>query len=183
MRSAIVRYTVFFGLAGLILVLDQWTKWLVRQTIILGDSWTPLPFLRPFFNITHWENTGAAFGLFQAGGEFFKIVAVVVAGVIVYYYSQLPPGGWLVRLALSLQLAGALGNLIDRLTRGPVTDFIHFTNFPIFNVADASISTGVALLAVTMLLENRKSSRAAEPPPIELPTAETSAVPLQSPPA
>lgn len=153
------RYMFLFSVAGLVVSLDQLSKAYVRAHLALGESWNPFPALSSFINVTHWQNNGAAFGLFQTGGNLFMVVAILVSGIIIYYYGQAPPHNWLVRLALSLQLGGAVGNLIDRLVKGPVTDFIHVTNFPIFNLADSSISVGVALLAVTILLERK------QPPP------------------
>jgi len=151
----IKRYGFLVVTSGLVVALDQLSKGLVRATLSLGESWNPFPILSPYINITHWQNNGAAFGLFQSGGTLFMIVAFAVSGIIIYYYGQALPGNRLLRVALSLQLGGAIGNLIDRVRQGPVTDFIHVTNFPIFNVADSSISVGVALLALTMLLERR----------------------------
>jgi len=168
MLLVIKRYLFLFSMAGLVVALDQLSKASVRAHLALGESWNPFPALSPFINITHWQNNGAAFGLFQTGGNLFMIVAVLVSGIIIYYYGQTPPGNGLVRLALSLQLGGAIGNLIDRLLRGPVTDFIHVTDFPIFNLADSSISVGVALLAVTILLERKQT------PPVEMEAEEPS---------
>lgn len=161
MVRRIVNHTLIYVLAGLVVLADQYTKHLVRQTLPVGASWNPWPWLAPYARVLHIENTGAAFGMFQDAGLFFTLVAIVVSLVIVAYARQLPHGLWWIRLALGLQLGGALGNLIDRVVRGPVTDFISVGTFAIFNVADASISTGVALLAGLMLLEARQSKAAA----------------------
>jgi signal peptidase II len=101
-----------------------------------------------------------AFGQFKSGGQVLTVVGFVVSAIIVWYYWTLPPGQWLVRTALGMQLGGALGNLIDRLSFGTVTDWIEVTHFPLFNVADASISTGVVVLAIVLWREGRK-----KPPP------------------
>ncbi len=142
-------YSVLFLIAGAIIALDQWTKALVRENIPLGGSWLPAGWeaLMPYARIVHWYNTGAAFGMFQGYSWVFTILAFVVAGLIIYYYPQVAGMDWWLRLALGMQLAGALGNLIDRLMlEGKVTDFISVGTFPVFNVADASISVGVAVL-------------------------------------
>ena len=146
-------YGILGSLAGAILVADQVTKWLVRTRLALGETWMPWPALSPFARVVHWTNTGAAFGLFQNGGMVFTVLAILVSVAIIYYYRNTERAGWLVRLALAMQLGGALGNLIDRLTQGTVTDFISLGTFPVFNLADASISLGVALLLIDMLFE------------------------------
>jgi signal peptidase II len=140
------------------LALDQWTKYLVVSNLALYESWAPFPPLADVFTIHYVSNTGAAFGLFQNGSLVFAIVAIVVSVVIVMYYRHLPDGQWLVRLSLGLQLAGALGNLIDRVRVGQVIDFLDFQVWPVFNLADASIVCGVILLAYLLLREERQES-------------------------
>jgi signal peptidase II len=127
----------------------------VRTRLPLNASWNPLPWLEPYARVLHINNTGAAFGMFQSAGNLFTLIAVVVIIVILYYSRYLPENHWWMRLALGLQLGGAVGNLIDRLVFGTVTDFISIFTFAIFNLADASISVGVAILAVLMLVEAR----------------------------
>ncbi len=155
MQTAIKRYLPFLLLSLMVVFLDQWTKALVRSALPLGDSWTPLPALG-FFRIVHWYNKGAAFGLFQGGGPLFILLAVLVGLAILYYYPRLPDEDWLLRLALGLQFSGAIGNLIDRLFLGKVTDFIAVGSFPVFNLADSSITIGTALLLLGSWLHDRK---------------------------
>jgi len=135
-------------IALLIVGLDQWTKWLVRVNIPAGGTWLPesLEWLSPYARIVHWYNTGAAFGIFKEGGMVFTVLAFIVIGAILYYYPQVERSDWPLRLAMSMQLGGAIGNLIDRLTIGQVTDFISVGTFPVFNIADASISLGCVVL-------------------------------------
>jgi len=157
--------------AGLIVALDQWTKWLVRTYIPFGASWMPegWEWLKPFVRIVNWTNTGAAFGMFQNGNTIFAILAVIVIIVIFYYYPLVERSDWTLRIAMGMQLAGAAGNLVDRLTFGMVTDFISMGTFPVWNVADASITVGVGVLLLGILLKeraekkNRELSKAAEP--------------------
>ena len=146
------------------LALDQWTKYLVASNLELYESWAPFPALANLFTIHHVTNTGAAFGLFRNGSLVFAVVAIVVSVVIVLYYRHLPDGQWLVRLSLGLQLAGALGNLIDRVRVGHVIDFLDVQVWPVFNLADASIVCGVILLAYLLLREERQESRKLESP-------------------
>jgi signal peptidase II len=99
--------------------------------------------------------------MFPQGSLIFTIVAIVVALAIIYYYPQVPKTELALRIALGLQLGGALGNLISRLTVGAVTDFISVGKFPVFNVADSSISIGVAVLLLGMWNEERATRRLA----------------------
>ena len=145
---------------GLLAILaDQITKAYVVAHLALHDSWMPIDAIEPVFRFTHVHNRGAAFGLFPQGGMFFLFVAVIVSGVIIYYYRQIPGQAWLVRLALGLQLGGALGNVIDRVRLGYVVDFFHVEYWPVFNVADSCIVVGVALLALAMLIDEYRAMR------------------------
>jgi signal peptidase II len=146
--------------ATLTLIADRVTKTTIANNLPLYESWyPPVPFLKRLFIFTHTTNTGAAFGLFPKQGALFIIIAFVVITAIIYYHHHLPNGYSLVRLALGLQLGGALGNLIDRLRQGYVTDFVDLEFWPLqdwalFNLADSAIVVGVGLLALTMLRED-----------------------------
>jgi len=151
-------------MAALVLLVDQVSKYLVMTRLGEGQSWDVMPWLASFFRITHVTNTGAAFGLFPQWGDFFIVIAAVVIVAILIYQRHLPNGQWLVRLALGFQLGGAIGNLTDRLIRGSVVDFIDLSfwplrEWPVFNLADTSIVTGVVLLALLMLWEERREQR------------------------
>ena len=155
--------------AALTILIDQVTKAYVAAHLGLHETWMPLKFIEPVFRFRHVHNTGAAFGLFPQGGAIFLIIAVIVSVIIVYYYRQLPGSAWLVRLALGLQLGGALGNVIDRVRQGYVVDFLNVEYWPVFNVADSCIVLGVLLLAFEMFREERRAARqeqqsAVEPP-------------------
>lgn len=151
-------YAALFLLAGLIVALDQWTKAWVRANVPLGADWLPdsLAWLAPYARIRHTHNTGAAFGMFQQGGLIFAILAILVSALIISYFPHTSRRDWWLRLALGLQLGGALGNLIDRLRFGPVTDFISIGGFAIFNVADSCITVGVGVLALGVWLAEQK---------------------------
>lgn len=156
MSKFIKEYGLLFGITSLVIILDQVSKAMVRTHIPFGDFWMPMDWLAPFFRFVHWENTGAAFGLFQQGGLIFGILAVLVSIFIVIYFPQIPKNETLMRVALSMQLGGALGNLIDRIIFGPVTDFISIGTFAVFNIADSSITVGVGLLVLALLLIERR---------------------------
>ncbi len=145
-------------LAVSVLAVDQISKGLVTAGLQIGQSWDRASWLAPLFSVTYVTNTGAAFGLFPGLGGFFVMVATIVVAAIVIYYLYLPDGQLTVRAALGLQLGGALGNLIDRLRRGFVVDFIDLNfwpmhNWPVFNLADSAIVAGVTILFVMMLWE------------------------------
>ena len=163
MKKYLLMYLNLFGIAGIVVALDQWTKWLVRENIPFATQWLPdsLEWLMPYARLVYWHNTGAAFGMFQNGAPIFTVLAFVVIGAILFYYPQIESEGWLFRLALSLQLAGALGNLIDRLTQdGKVTDFISIGTFPVFNVADSAITVGTVVLILAVWLNERAQKQA-----------------------
>lgn len=146
---------------GVVILLDQVTKRMVEGVMPLFTTWAPWPSLAAFFRFTHVPNTGTAFGLFPDGSTFFAVMAVLVALAIVYYNYTLPDGQRLLRLALGMQLGGALGNLIDRFRLGHVTDFFDFGPWPIFNVADISIVAGAFLLAWLVWQETKEEQRQA----------------------
>ncbi len=159
-------YLILFGVAGVLIALDQWTKWLVRENIEFGAQWLPggLMWLSPYARIVHWYNSGAAFGMFQNGNLVFTTLAFIVIGAIIYYYPQVEAEDWTLKLAMGLQLAGAAGNLVDRLIMGKVTDFISVGSFPVFNVADASITIGVIVLLLGVWIKEQQEHRAAAQP-------------------
>ena len=155
-RSFPPRGLLFLGLAVLVVLLDQMTKRLAEERLDrAGVRSVPLPFVGDYLRFTYVENRGAAFGLLQDQTAFFVFVGILVVGVIAASYRYLPRSGFLVHLALGLQLGGAVGNLIDRVRQGYVVDFVdfgyHSNWWPVFNVADSAIVVGVALLALNAL--------------------------------
>jgi signal peptidase II len=176
MVKKVINETLVFWVAAVVIFFDQYTKYLVRANLAFNQVWNPVAWLAPYVRILHTKNTGAAFGMFKDASLVFTVIAILVSVVIIYYAMRLPTGHWWIRVVLGLQLGGALGNLIDRLLfGGQVTDFISTTipviryDFAVFNVADASISVGVALLILTMWLEGRSATKppTVEPPPVE----------------
>ena len=158
MRKIVKNYWLLALVAGTVIAVDQITKLMIRTNLAYGESWAPIKSL-PFFRIVHWTNTGAAFGMFQGGGLLFGFLALIVSAAIIIYFPQLPEDHKLLRVALAMQLGGALGNLIDRIKFGPVTDFIAVGSFPVFNIADACITIGVGLLLLNLwVVEHREKS-------------------------
>jgi signal peptidase II len=161
LKKHLKDYFYLFLLEGTVIIVDQITKALVRNNLAVGELWAPWPWLYPYARLVHWTNTGAAFGMFQHLGGLFTILALIVSVAILYYFPQVPTQDWPLRLALGLQLGGAVGNLIDRLIVGSVTDFISVGNFAVFNVADASISLGAAVLVISLWLKDRSERASA----------------------
>jgi signal peptidase II len=145
-----------------VILLDQYTKKLIVDHIDYGHGFTVLPVL----DIIHARNRGAAFSMLDdAGGWqrwFFTVLAIAVAVALVVWLGRLKARSLaLLSCSLSLILAGALGNVIDRVFRGTVVDFIyaHWNehSFPAFNVADSAITIGAGLLMLDVLLESRRA--------------------------
>ena len=149
------RLEIWLPLA--IVVLDQITKALVRSLVPLASSVEVVP---GFMNLTHVQNTGAAFGFLNAADFPFKTVAigVVALAAIVWigvYAAGLPRDHWIARLGLAFIMGGAAGNLLDRVVIGSVVDFVDVYwrsyHFWAFNVADSAITVGVAIMILDML--------------------------------
>ena len=159
------RRLVEIWIALAIVIADQITKAIVRQRFELHESVTVIP---GFFDLTRVHNSGAAFGLLNAADFPFKTVVLslissaALAGVALYA-AMLPPSQWLARIGLAFILGGAAGNLIDRLTAGFVVDFFDFYwrdwHFWAFNIADAAITVGVALMILDMIGLGNRASR------------------------
>ncbi len=163
-----LRWLWILAIAVVIVCLDQWTKNLIEANIPLYGQLAPFPNLSQYFNLVHFQNSGAAFGLLRGQAGLFIVVAVVVIIVVLVYSRHIVDDNWATRIALGLQLGGAFGNLVDRLTQGGlVTDFLLFTlpvggrvyQWPAWNIADGSIVVGTILLAILLL---RSESQRAE---------------------
>lgn len=159
------RFFILFLVAGVLIALDQWTKWLVVKHIPVNTSWLPewLGWLSPYARFFHIKNSGVSFGMFQDGNTILTIIVLlVVVGILYYVYSMESANVWM-WVAAGLYLGGAVGNLIDRLTIGTVTDFVSVGSFYIFNIADASINVSVTMLLILLWLEGRKPSKESGP--------------------
>lgn len=149
LRSPKARYLL---LSLLVLVLDQWTKSLVEIHLGRHSSFEVIPNL---LNFTYVRNTGVAFGLFAANDELsgtliLTALGLLALGFVAYYYWRLESNERLLLLALALVIGGAVGNLLDRIMNGGVTDFIDFYygtyHWHTFNVADSAITIGIFLM-------------------------------------
>ncbi len=144
------------ALVGLIvLVADQASKLAVVQWLGLGGQWSPIPGRPDLFSLTVGLNTGMACGYFPQTGMLFMFAPLIILAVVLLFYSQQAHPGWLLSLGTGLIIGGALGNFVDRVRLGgSVVDFIYVWHWPVFNVADASVSTAVVLLLIWSLRED-----------------------------
>jgi len=137
-----------------IVVVDQLIKALVRQNLQPG---APVDVFHGVLSLNLTRNTGAAFGLFQTGGPLFVAVAVSVVVAILANRSQLGRARWPTRSAVALIAGGAIGNALDRIRLGYVTDFVDLHWWPVFNLADSAIVLGVGLLLMQTVLSSSGS--------------------------
>jgi signal peptidase II len=159
-------------LIAVIVPLDQLTKYLVVSNVEQGGYMVPFAALEGFFRITHSRNPGAALGLAQNVHVYFFVALTLVAlGLIGSFFRRIEAGDRLSAVSLGLIVSGALGNVLDRITRGEVIDFLQFNLglfiFPDFNVADSAIVIGVALLLLDVVTQETEGSTAAKGAPKE----------------
>ena len=158
------KYAFVLTVAAIVLGLDQATKWYIRSTVGLYES---VVVLDSFFHITHVRNAGGAFSLFAGAPNavrlpFFVLVSIVAVTALLIFVGRVEPHRRLLLFALGAILGGALGNLVDRMLSGEVTDFLDFHwhgwYWPAFNVADSFISTGMVILLVYSFFVHEEGS-------------------------
>lgn len=139
----------------LILGLDQWSKFLVRSSMTLGES---VPIIDSVFHLTYIENEGVAFGMFSGHTTIFVIVSILVLiGLLTFVWKE-SSQSMLLHYGAALVAAGALGNIIDRAIKASVTDMFDFRIWPIFNVADIAVCIGFCLLVLYLFLSSEDYS-------------------------
>jgi signal peptidase II len=163
-KTTTFQWAFLVSVALFIIALDQISKAIVLANLELYETWVPIPALSRVFEFTYTRNTGAAFGILSSASNFFLIIALVASVVIIYYYRQIDNSAWLIRIAMGLQLGGAIGNAVDRIVHGYVIDFIHVFyephfDYPIFNIADSSIVVGVIVLMILLWQEERQAKK------------------------
>lgn len=145
-----------------IITLDQWTKWLVEIHLPQHTAQSIIP---GFLNLTHVRNTGVAFGLFAShgmngGSWLLTLLGLAALAAVTIYFWLASPHDRLLLVSLALVVGGAIGNLIDRMSSGAVTDFIDVYvgtwHWPSFNVADSAISVGIVLMAIDSFRSRKK---------------------------
>ncbi|HEM3682919.1 TPA: signal peptidase II [Streptococcus suis] len=144
--------------AAVLIVLDQLVKAWTVANIALD---TVEPFLPGFMSLAYLRNYGAAWSILQNQQWFFTIVTLVVVTALIWYYIKQIQGNIWTLFSLSLMIAGALGNFIDRIRLGYVVDMFHldFISFPVFNVADICLSIGVGILFICIMKEESNGSK------------------------
>jgi len=144
------RWRLLIAVSFIVVLVDQLTKQLVIDNLVLGESVRPVPFLEEVFKFTRSYNTGAAFGFLPQIGDAFLILAVIIVSGLIYYYPRIPQHAILTRIATGMVIGGALGNALDRIRHEHVVDFIHY-RIPgvisnISNLADHAIVIGVLII-------------------------------------
>lgn len=151
---------IYYIIAGLIIAVDQFTKWLVVQNMEVRES---IPIIENVLYLTSHRNTGAAFGILQGQMWLFFVATIGVTAVVIYMIQKQLDGSRWYGTALGLILGGAIGNFIDRMLEGAVVDFVDIYifnyNYPIFNVADMSLVAGVIMVLIHVLLEEKRQEK------------------------
>lgn len=145
---------LLFLIGLLVFAADQLSKFFISRSLYLGQS---VPIVKNIFHLSLVHNSGIAFGLFKNQTFFFIVLSIIVVIYIVFdFLSRIAQYTLHRHIALGLILGGALGNLLDRLRLGCVVDFLDFRVWPVFNIADSSITIGMALLAWSLLREAKQ---------------------------
>ncbi|MDD5353989.1 MAG: signal peptidase II [bacterium] len=134
----------------LILLADQYTKLIVQQDMIVGQS---IPVIHKIFHFTYVQNSGGAFGILRGRTNLFIIISIIVILFIVYFMFKEEKKDYFVKVVCAFVLGGAISNLIDRIRLGYVVDFVDFQVWPVFNIADSAISIGMVLLFIRLFFK------------------------------
>lgn len=147
-------------LSIIFIIIDQVSKIIVVNNLTNNKS---IEVIKSFFYLTYTNNKGAAFSILTGRRILLILVALIVIGVLIYYVRKNKIEGKVNKIALSLVIGGSIGNLIDRIVRGAVVDFLDFKifgyNYPIFNLADTFIVLGVFLLLISMFRKDKNNDR------------------------
>ncbi len=152
----------YYGLAAFVILLDQWTKWLIVKNMEFGER---IAVWDPWLGILSHRNRGAAWGMLEGQMWLFSIVTIGVICAIIYFYHKEAKGKPVFQVGLMFLLGGAIGNFIDRLFRGEVVDFVDVLipvinyDFPIFNIADAALTIAVVILMIGLIAEDKKEKK------------------------
>lgn len=148
----------YYGLAAFVVIMDQWTKWLVVKNMELGER---ISIWDPWIGLLSHRNRGAAWGMLEGKMWLFAIITIAVIAGIIYFYHTEAKGKPFYQISLMVLLGGAIGNFIDRLFLGEVVDFVDILipiidyHFPIFNIADVALTVSVVMLFIAMLLDEK----------------------------
>ena len=139
------KYNVVFSTALIIILLDQTTKFLIKNALQLNQT---LPIISNVFHLTYINNTGAGFGILKAQALILIFISIFVIGILIYNFDRIKNNETLLQILAGFVLGGTIGNLIDRLAYGHVIDFLDFQIWPIFNFADSFVTIGVIGLII-----------------------------------
>lgn len=142
----------FYLLTLVIVIADQALKQLVHSTMSVGQV---IPLFGRFLSLTYVQNTGAAFSILTGRSPFLVAIGLLAAALMIYFQQRLTARDWALKLGLALLLGGTLGNLLDRLVRHYVIDFVDFKIWPVFNFADIMIDLGVGLIILVVLFKKK----------------------------
>lgn len=153
---------IWIAIIALIIALDQISKIIIINNINIANH--PIRVIEGFFNIIHSENSGAAWGIMQNGRILFVVITPLVLAAIAFYLYK--ADNRFLRFSLSFVMGGAIGNFVDRVYKGSVTDFLDFNifgyDFPTFNIADTFVVIGTILLAYYLLFIYKEKENAAD---------------------
>ena len=153
---------IYYGIAIVVILLDQLTKWLVVKNMELGEKIT---IWDPYIGLLSHRNRGAAWGMLEGQMWLFYVVTLLVVVGIIYFFQKEGKTNRLFAVSLMFLLGGAIGNFIDRIWRKEVVDFVDVLipvinyDFPIFNVADAALTIGVVLIIIHVIAEEKKNKK------------------------
>ncbi len=160
--GGIVKPAVLLLTALAILVADQLSKGFVVAAVALGEQ---VRIFGDVVQVWHVQNRGASFSLLQGASLLFLVISILSVGMVVYFHRSLRERGWWVHLVLGVVLGGTLGNFVDRLRQGYVTDWLSIgigdLRWPTFNVADSSLVVGIGMLVLYLLLSPPDTREAA----------------------
>jgi signal peptidase II len=137
----------------LIIIADQWSKHIIEANMMPGLS---LPVIPNIFHITYILNPGAAFGILENQRGFFIAIAIAMLLAAIYFYPRIPAKYHMLRFGVCLLVGGASGNVIDRIKTGYVVDFFDLRVWPVFNIADIAIVSGVICVIIAMFRLSHK---------------------------
>ena len=162
MSGGIAKPAILLLTALVILVGDQLTKALVVANVAVGER---VNLIGDLVQVWHAQNRGASFSLLQGASLLFLVVSIFSVGMVIYFHRALRARGWWLHLVLGVILGGTLGNFVDRLRQGAVTDWLSIgigdLRWPTFNVADSSLVVGIGILVLYLLLDRPDTREAA----------------------
>jgi signal peptidase II len=163
LKNLVKRYGFLFLIAGGIILLDQITKYAIRAQYGIWSVGGPWSVLGVDVFLVHMPNTGMMLGLFQGAGSIITVIGLAIIGILVYYFPKISRQNGLARWGIALLLGGILGNLIDRVFLGYITDFVRIDPLPVFNIADIAVYTGVILIAISVLFDSKRKESQSTP--------------------